>query len=259
MRGQDKSLTQRSFVLSACFVLAGLLAYVLMAVAKRSLSAEEFSRFSVFWSFGFFLTASVGAPVEQELSRSVAYREAHGQRFDDVVRSATRLVGLLAAGAIVIALGAALSGRLNGLHANAPTTVALVLLLVGEAATSIVRGVLSGTRTTSAVGLLVAGQSGVRMLLVIVVVVLHPTSGLVAMAVATSSLTCLVFIRHTSTRNTGRLARSNEPGLSRSGVVRLVAAAPFSAIFSVGTLHLRAWSRPIPTKTRLAMSSPHYR
>ena len=235
MQLQDKSLRRSSVALSVSFTAAGLLAYVLMAVAKRSMSPGDFSNFSVFWSLGFFLTASVGFPIEQELTRSVSYREAHGQRFDDVVRSAVALAAVLAGVAVLFAVGAGMSGVLKGFQFNTAAAAALVLLIAGEAMTSIIRGVLSGTRSTSALAGLVAGQSALRTALVIGAVAINADGGFAALAVAVSSLTCVVFLRRAWRMRTQDRAPADTSGLSHGGILRLVVASPFSAVFSVGT------------------------
>lgn len=235
MELQDRTLRRRSVVLSASFVLSGLLAYVLMAVAKRSMSPIGFSNFAVYWSFGYFLAATVGAPIEQELTRTVSFREAKRQSFDDDLQTAVKLAALLVGAVVVVGVAVAASGELGGLHADVFTCVVMILFIGGEVAGTVVRGVLAGTRSTMALAGLVAGQGVLRTGLVIIAVGVSARDELVWLAVSVAALTCVAFIpRALATRTPGRGAPDG-PGLARGGIMRLVAAAPFSAVFSVGT------------------------
>lgn len=222
-------------VLSVSFALSGLLVYALMAVAKRSMSLIEFSNFAVFWSFGYFLAAIVGAPIEQELTRVVSYREAKGQSFDNDVRYAAKLAVLLVGGAIFVGISVVASGELGAIDASVLTFLTLILLVAGEVAATVVRGVLAGTRSTMALAGLIASHSLVRTGLVIIAVGISAWDKLVWIAVSAAALTCFAFIpRALATRTEGREI-PDSPGLARGGILRLVVAAPFIAVFSAGT------------------------
>lgn len=235
MAQDNRSLKSRSALLSASFAFAGLLAYAVMALSKRALSPSDFSAFSVFWSFGFFLTATVGFPVEQELSRSVASRDTNEQEFGDVVDQAIRIAVLLGAIAITMAIGVALSGVLTGLERRVEVLMALAVLICGESATAVVRGVLAGTRQTLPFALMVAGQGVVRLALVVLALVIAPDGLWPSVAVASSSLTFVLFLGRLLRTRTNTSPPFGVPGLSRAGLFRLLGAAPFSAVFSVGT------------------------
>lgn len=233
----DPTVKRRSIRLSASFLIAGLGAYVMMAVAKRGLPADEFSAFSVFWSFGFFLTGSIGYPLEQELSRTIAARDAVDERFDDVIRRAARLCLALVAVAATLAVTATTLDVPRGLDGSTLLVVALVVLIVGEALTSLCRGVLSGTRATDPLGALVAGQSLLRMIVVIAAVRFSDRGAVVAAVVAVPSMACLVLAARlrAPAQSDRRAPARDAASLSGGGVVRLVLAAPFNAVFAVGT------------------------
>ena len=235
MQDQERSLRRPSLLLSLGFGAAGLSAYILMAASKRYMSALDFSHFSVFWSFGFFMTGSVGGPIEQEFTRCVAHNDAHGRRFDHVVTEAVTYAAVLAGGAIVLTMVVGGSGVLEGLQFGPMAIVAFAILIAGEAMTAVVRGILAGTRSTPALAGLVACQGLVRMGLVLGVVATHADVGLAALVVAASSFTWVFLIRSTWKLRTRHPMAPPSTGLSRGGIVRLVSASPFSALFSVGT------------------------
>lgn len=235
MQHQEKSLRARSITLSVSFIVAGLMAYVLMAIAKRNMTPAEFSAFSVFWSFGFFVAASVGPPIEQELTRTVAHRDAHSQPIDDLVRSALAMALVMDCCAILLAALIAMSGVLKGLRVSATIIAAFAILIVGESLTCIVRGILAGRRDTSTLAFLVTGQSVVRALFVVLALSIHDRVGWAALGVAASALTFLTLANRLNVHRVDSSTQTMSSGLSRSAVVRLVAAAPFAAAFSVGT------------------------
>ncbi len=206
-----------------------------MAVAKRSMSPVEFSSFAVFWSFGYFLAATVGAPLEQELTRIVSYREAKGQSFDKDVRFAMKLAVLLVGGAIFVGIAVVASGELGAIDASVLSLLTLILLVAGEVTGTVVRGVLAGTRSTMALAGLITSQSVLRTVLVVIAVGISAWDKSVWIAVSVAALTCLAFVpKALATRAEGREI-PDRPGLARGGILRLVVAAPFSAVFSVGT------------------------
>lgn len=235
MQDQEKSLRRPSLLLSLGFSAAGLSAYVLMAVSKRHMSPLDFSYFSVFWSFGFFLTGSVGGPIEQEITRCVAHNDASGRGFDPAVREAVGYAAALGGGAMCVALVVGSRGVLEGLELGPIAVLAFALLIAGEAMTAIVRGILAGTRSTLALAGLVAGQGLLRMGLVLGVVAAGANVRLAALAVAVSSFTWVFLIWTTSKLRTRHPLEPPSAGLSRRGIVRLVSASPFCALFSVGT------------------------
>lgn len=237
MEIEDNSLRWRSATLSVAFMFSGVSAYVLMVAAKRSMSPLEFSNFTVFWSFGFFLAAAVGVPIEQELTRGVAHSDAKEESYSGDVWATAKVAARLACGALVLGVAVAATGLLKGYYISVVTVVALACLIVGEVTTTIIRGILSGTRSTSVVASLIVLQSTVRTCLLIGVLAVDVRSDVAALAVGISSLTCLAFIGRARARMaiSYPVNKTSMGGVSSRAILRLVGAAPFNAVFSVGT------------------------
>ena len=89
---------------AAGLVVLGATSYGFLVLAARSLGPERYAPLSVLWALVFLVGPGVFVPLEQELARAIAARQATGRGAEDLVRKA----GL--AGVAMLELG---SGRVG--------------------------------------------------------------------------------------------------------------------------------------------------
>ncbi|MEO6469875.1 MAG: hypothetical protein ABIP21_12315 [Acidimicrobiia bacterium] len=164
---------------------SGALAYAFLAISGRAIGADDASGLSTLWVVGFLVGNAAGLPVEQEVSRAVATRRAQGLGTGPVIRRAALAAGGFALVVVVVLFGASpwIVDRLFG--GDWTLLVALAVLFVGTIAEFLVRGVLAGSQNFGAYGRLLGAESGIRVLVVIVLAVsgVH-TSGPYGIALA---------------------------------------------------------------------------
>ena len=237
--------------MAAAFLLSGFTSYVTLAVAKRSLTPDDFGDFALFWSLGFFAAAICASPNEQELARSLAVRLERRESGRRELGAAGRSFAFATAG--VVTLGTL--GYLSGLFGEVSLGLVGVfaLLVVGEAATAFVRGEMSARRDTGGLVVIVGGQGVVRATAVVLVGVLSGNLLVSCLAVAVSAIVPVAFIPRVRRRmdeiheRTGRSTSSSSSSrqmgvteFSAAGVRKLAIATPPRALFAIGTPILAA-------------------
>ena len=124
----------------------GVLTYVFLGIARRTLDEAAYSAFAVVWGVTFIIGPGLFQPLEQVVGHSVARRDALGQGSGPLVVRATMLGG---AGFVVVTCLAAVLWPLGLdtlLSTNGALLVALLASFAGYLALSLARGVLSGHR-----------------------------------------------------------------------------------------------------------------
>jgi O-antigen/teichoic acid export membrane protein len=226
-----------SAILAGAFVISGVASYITLVVSKRSLSADGFGIFSIFWSLGFFLAALAHSPVEQELSRSVAVQlERRVAPSPDLRRAALALA--LATG-VALALAAALL-RLEVVGSGVPAGLlaAVGVLLTGEAVGSLVRAEASGRQETGVLASVVMAHGLARGVAATAAAVLGWDVVATSAAVAFAGVVPVLYIPRL-VRRVDRPHGDAPPGggpleFSVASTVRLGVSTPPRSLFAIG-------------------------
>ncbi|WP_431679074.1 lipopolysaccharide biosynthesis protein [Kitasatospora sp. KL5] len=143
----------------------GAASYVHLAVAGHSLTTPDMAAVSVLWTIVMSVGMGLFFPLEQELTRIVAARAAHGRGATPVLRRAAVLTtGLLAAVLGVLALLAGpVADRFFG--GDLAMVAALGGAFAGLALTFTTRGILAGLGRFTAYGTQLAVDGGARIVL----------------------------------------------------------------------------------------------
>ncbi len=147
-------------LLAAAATVSGLLAYVFLSLATRTLGAAATAPVSVLWTYWAASAAVLTFPIQHWIARTVA--TDHGE---ESVRRALPKVAM----AVVVAAAAAGLGswflRAPLFHREDAAFPALVALVtVGSGFIGVVRGQLSARHRFHALGWALAGENGVRCL-----------------------------------------------------------------------------------------------
>ena len=167
-------------------VVNGVAAYVFLASAGRALGAEESGQVSVLWASLYLVGTGLFLPVEQELSRSIAARRAHGEGY----RALVGRVSWLAAGmwTVLAVAGAALSPLLADtlFRGSYAFVVALLAGVGGVALSFVVRGLMAGSGRYYRYATFFLADGAVKALPALALVVVGATSP-VAFAIVVSA------------------------------------------------------------------------
>ena len=169
-------LPEGTYAVGAGIAVAGLTAYVFLALAYRQLttthSKVDYAAVFGLWVVVFTLTPGLFQPLEQEVGRALAHRRAQGIGGGPLVKRAATLGAFLALAAVIasIAAGGVITSRVFNHE-----TVLFICLLTGIVvyyATYIVRGALAGNNRFGAYGTMLAGEGIVRLIATIVLVII---------------------------------------------------------------------------------------
>jgi O-antigen/teichoic acid export membrane protein len=154
-------------------IIAGITAYLFLAISGRALGSNRYSALAVLWVIAFTAAPGFFQPLEQEIARAVAARRARRIGTLPVIERAALTGGLLALGLVVAILIAALvSPLVDSLFKGQSLLVwALAIMLVGYLAEHMTRGVLAGYDRFGPYGLLVGSEGILRLVACIVFVV----------------------------------------------------------------------------------------
>ena len=158
-------------VLSAGIGVTGLVTYAYFALASYALDDAAYGRVTLLWSAVFIVVSVLYRPVEQLLSRTIAEREARGDRGRSHLRVATQVQ--LALAATFAALALALRGPLEqGLFGGSAVLYwVFAVAVLAYAASYFARGFLAGHRRFGLYGALVLMESLSRVLFPLAVAV----------------------------------------------------------------------------------------
>jgi O-antigen/teichoic acid export membrane protein len=151
-------------------IVAGVTAYLFLAVSGRALGSNRYSALAVLWVLAFTAAPGFFQPLEQEVARAIAARRARRVGTLPVIQRAALTGGLLALGLVVVILVAALvSPLVESLFKGQSLLVwALAIMLVGYLAEHMTRGVLAGYDRFNPYGLLVGSEGILRLVACIV-------------------------------------------------------------------------------------------
>jgi O-antigen/teichoic acid export membrane protein len=151
-------------------IVAGVTAYLFLAISGRALGSNRYSALAVLWVLAFTAAPGFFQPLEQEIARAVAARRARRVGTLPVIGRAAVTGGLLAVGLLIVIFVAALfSPLVDSLFKGQALLVwALAVMLVGYLAEHMTRGVLAGYDRFGPYGLLVGSEGILRLVACIV-------------------------------------------------------------------------------------------
>ncbi len=154
-------------------IVAGVTAYLFLAISGRALGSDRYSALAVLWVIAFTAAPGFFQPLEQEIARAIAARRARRTGTLPVIERAALTGGLIAIGLVVVILLAALvSPLVDSLFKGQSLLVwALAIMLLGYLAEHTTRGVLAGYDRFSPYGLLVGSEGILRLVACIVLAV----------------------------------------------------------------------------------------
>jgi O-antigen/teichoic acid export membrane protein len=146
-------------------VVAGVTAYLFLAVSGQVLGSERYSALAVLWIVAFTAAPGFFQPLEQEIARAIAARRARNLGSAPVIQRGALTGGVIAAGLVVVIVVAALvSPLVDSLFEGQTLLVwALAIMLVGYLAEHTTRGVLAGHDRFGPYGLLVGSEGILRL------------------------------------------------------------------------------------------------
>ena len=149
----------------AGLLVAGVTTYLFQILAFRMLGSVDYAALNGLWVTTFVLAPGLFLPLEQEVARALAHRQARGQGGRPLIRKAVLLsTGLVVAVVVVLLiLRNPIEERL--LRSADQLFPALIVVLIGFAIMSLVRGMLSGNGRFGRYGLLVGMDGLSRALL----------------------------------------------------------------------------------------------
>ncbi len=158
-------------MLSAGIGVTGLVTYAYFALASYALDDDAYGRVTLLWSAVFIVVSVLYRPVEQLLSRTIAEREARGQRGGAHLRVATQ-VQLALALAFAVGVLASRERLEQGLFDGSKALYwVFVVSVLAYAASYFARGFLAGHRRFGLYGALVLMESLSRVLFPLAVAV----------------------------------------------------------------------------------------
>jgi O-antigen/teichoic acid export membrane protein len=151
-------------------VVAGVTAYLFLAVSGQVLGSDRYSALAVLWIVAFTAAPGFFQPLEQEIARAIAARRARHVGSAPVIQRGVLTGGVIAAGLVVVIVVAALvSPLVDSLFEGQTLLVwALAIMLVGYFAEHTTRGVLAGHDRFGPYGLLVGSEGILRLVACVV-------------------------------------------------------------------------------------------
>jgi O-antigen/teichoic acid export membrane protein len=146
-------------------VLAGLSAYGFTVVAARALGKTEYAPLSVLWAMVFLAGPGFFLPLEQEVSRALAARRAHGTGTGPVVRRAAMFGGVICVLLLAATLVASPVLVSQLFDHDWLLMVALLLGMVGYCIELLARGTYSGLGRFRPYSIVIGAEGLVRFLI----------------------------------------------------------------------------------------------
>ncbi len=157
------AVPEGTFAVGGGIIVTAATAYIFLIVANAALTDTEYSAFSAFWAFIFVAGPGLFLPLEQEVGRALAHRNAQGIGGGPLVTRAGRLGAMLTILMVAIVLATAPLYVEGQFHGDWLLVASLAVGLVGFAVMHLTRGVLSGNGRFMPYGLML-GIDGVAKL-----------------------------------------------------------------------------------------------
>lgn len=202
-------------ILSIGIASTGVLSFLYLALASRTLSATDYGHVSLLWSIAFVILSVIYRPIEQLLSRTIADRRARGQRGHPLrtpalIQAAFALTFLVAALILRPQIEHNLFGGATALY------WILVIAVLAYAGSYFARGWLAGHERFAGYGGLVLLESTSRFLFAVIAVA-GITHGKTAIAIGIAvapfvSMSIVPFaIRHMAREERGDVPPTDAP------------------------------------------------
>ena len=165
-------------------VVNGLMSYVFLGIAARTLGVDAFGPLSVLWALIYLVGPGFFLPLEQEVSRSLANRWARGVGVGPLVKQAG-LLGTALVGALVLVTLVAAPLLLDHLFDDQVLIlIGFVLAILGYSAVHLARGTLAGLGRFRGYALFFVYENSLRVAAAILLALLGvDTAGPYAVAV----------------------------------------------------------------------------
>lgn len=184
-----------SLYVGLAFTASGVLTYVFQSLSARTLGPEVYGGLAVLWSATFLVSQVLWVGVSQTLGRYIAERQARGEGWEEVIRSARRLQISLLAVFLAVCLPALglISDRIFG--GDTGLALAFVAAVSLYALEYFRRGVFSGHRRFSRLGALHVTESASRAALAIALLAAGSGVAGPALAVVLAPLVGVLLVR----------------------------------------------------------------
>lgn len=213
--------SRNAIALASGTVVAGVLAYVFIAIVTRSIGAEAAAPIAVLWTYWSAAAAILVFPLQHWIVRRVSAEGGeHGVRAGLPRVAALVVAAAACAFAVSWLFGETLFGRDDALF---PLTIAAVT--VGAGFVGVVRGRLASRERFVATAAAIAGENAVRVAGAGTVALLLPVVELYAVVLASGALIGLVW----PSAVTGILSRSGHGGLGGLGFLGGIAGSSLVA------------------------------
>jgi len=190
-----RSYGRGAAVLSVGIGVTGLVTYAYFALASHSLSEDDYGDITLLWSAVFIVVSVLYRPVEQLLSRTIAERDARGQRGHEHLRVAATIQLALGVAFAVAAL--ALRGPIQDELFGGSETLywILIVAVLAYAASYFARGFLAGQHRFGLYGGLVLMEASSRFLFALAVAVgIASGQSVVALGMAAAPIVSLAVV-----------------------------------------------------------------
>jgi O-antigen/teichoic acid export membrane protein len=158
-------LPEGTLSVGAGLLISGVAAYAFLSLSRAGVGKEQFAPVSQLWFVTFLLAPGFFLPVEQEVGRALAARQALGQGGGPVVRKAA-VLGLLLLGAVGAGLAVLSPLLVDEVFDGSWALFACLLLgFTGYACSHFTRGVLAGYGEFTRYGRLMGTDGIVRVAL----------------------------------------------------------------------------------------------
>jgi O-antigen/teichoic acid export membrane protein len=201
----------------------GLITYAYFSLASHSLEEAEYGAITLLWSAVFITVSVLYRPVEQLLSRTIAERDARGERGREHLRVAATIQ--LALGLAFAAAALVLRGPLeDDLFGGSETLYwVLIVTVLAYAASYFARGFLAGHHRFGLYGGLVLMEASSRCLFAVAVAVgIAEGQSAVALGMAAAPIVSLAVVPWAI----GRRLRRPEPVVEASSLDAAAAGEP---------------------------------
>jgi O-antigen/teichoic acid export membrane protein len=230
-------LPEGTFLVGAGVCVAGIGAYLFLAIAARALGPEQYAPLAVLWALVWIVGPGFFLPVEQEVARALADRRSRGIGARPVLRRAATLAAALLG--IVLLFTAILSPLLvEHLFAGEwLLVVGFALAMCGACGAHLGRGTCSGIGRFGPYGQLLGGESALRALLCATLAAAGvATAGWYGLAFGLASIIAVLAImgRQRNVATDGPEARWSE--LSSAMAALLVGSLMMAALVNAGTV-----------------------
>jgi O-antigen/teichoic acid export membrane protein len=142
--GERNPLPAGTLTVGGGLVVNGIMSYVFLGLAARTLGVDAFGPLSVLWALIYLVGPGFFLPLEQEVSRSLANRRARGVGGGPLVRQAGMLGAALVAALVAVTLVGAPLLLDHLFDDQVLILVGFVLAIVGYSAVHLARGTLAG-------------------------------------------------------------------------------------------------------------------